>query len=439
MFVVEDRFVPGSPGEPKLDDHQDVKLLATHSDNSSTSIIFTRKVIPCDVEEDVPIREQATSIIFAYGKGAFGYHGENRGSVSVYFHSTPADSPLLPNDTKVMQLAFPAYEIPATDTTYVCIPGELPYQQKTHIVRWRPLITPGNELYVHHMVIFVCDAPQKASGPYGCSMAPRDCSTILIGWSVGQTGQDWLGDYAMPIGGEGGIRHVVLQMHYNNPTEVTGLVDRSGIEIYYTPTLRKYDMGSLVVSTNWGRMVIPPKVITAPQSAECPSECTKKFSTPVTMVSYIPHMHQIGQQIWMQHIRDGEELPEIHRDDYYDFQRQQFYDINVPLLPGDRLRLSCVWNSMSRTVNTTGGESSSQEMCVALIQYYPLDTQFMTCTDSGTYEKARCGGTVNMTTYTYKPLPAPVSTCKDEAEVSAAAVFTPFAVMIGILVVILIA
>jgi hypothetical protein len=32
----------------------------------------------------------------------------------------------------------------------------------------------------------------------------------------------------------------MLQIHYNNPTEVSGVVDTSGFELYYTPTLRKY-------------------------------------------------------------------------------------------------------------------------------------------------------------------------------------------------------
>jgi hypothetical protein len=44
-------------------------------------------------------------------------------------------------------------------------------------------------------------------------------------------------------------------------------------------------------------------------------------------------------KIWMQHIRNGTELPELHRDDHYDFQRQQSYNVNVTILPNDRLVL----------------------------------------------------------------------------------------------------
>lgn len=48
-------------------------------------------------------------------------------------------------------------------------------------------------------------------------------------------------------------------------------------------------------------------------------------------------LYSYSVQIWTQHIRNGVELPEIHRDDHYDFQRQQAYSVNVTLLPGDRL------------------------------------------------------------------------------------------------------
>jgi len=412
-YVLEDRFVPGVEGEPKIDDHQDLTLISATSDNTSLTVIFTRKIIPCDVTEDVPILEHATPIIFAYGN-KFGYHGVNRGSSEVYFHYVPADK-LLPNDTEVVRLMMPAYEVPAKDTTYTCTPIELPYVQKYHVVRWRPVITPSSEPYVHHMVIFVC--PRKETGaPYECGMAPQNCQGFLIAWSLGQTGNDWLDDYALPIGGANGPRYGMLQIHYNNPNEVAGIVDSSGIELFYTSQLRQFDMGSLTITTNMRSIFIPPFTDGVSQEAECPSECTQKYPHPIYIVNYFPHMHEIGQKIWTQHIRNGTELAEIHRDDHYDFQRQQSYSVNVTILPGDRMKLHCVWDAMNRDWNTTGGESSRQEMCVLIMQYYPIIGSGSTigCTDSGNGTRASCSGTVLMAPYNYTPLPEPVSTCTDE-------------------------
>lgn len=110
-------------------------------------------------------------------------------------------------------------------------------------------------------------------------------------------------------------------------------------------------MGLFLMSSRMQEIFIPPHTDYVTQHMECPSECTSKFP-PLHLVTYAPHMHQIGQkvsslcflssliesfQIWLQHIRDGVELPEIHRDDHYDFLRQQTYSVNVTLMPGDRL------------------------------------------------------------------------------------------------------
>jgi len=108
----------------------------------------------------------------------------------------------------------------------------------------------------------------------------------------------------------------------------------------------------------------------------------------------------------------GPSWQKIHRDDHYDFQRQQSYSMDVAVLPGDRLIIHCVWNSMARTKNTTGGESSSQEMCVVIFQYYPAPS-LKSCSDGGSGKTASCSGRrVNISPYEYTPLPMPQSTCE---------------------------
>lgn len=57
QYILEDRFVPGTEGEPKIDDHQDLKLISATSDDTSLTVLFTRKLIPCDHAEDVAIQD----------------------------------------------------------------------------------------------------------------------------------------------------------------------------------------------------------------------------------------------------------------------------------------------------------------------------------------------------------------------------------------------
>jgi hypothetical protein len=44
-----------------------------------------------------------------------------------------------------------------------------------------------------------------------------------------------------------GYRSLVLNVHYDNPTNVGGLMDDSGVKFYVTPKQRKYEAGTLQV------------------------------------------------------------------------------------------------------------------------------------------------------------------------------------------------
>jgi len=318
------------------------------------------------------------------------------------------------------------------------MPVRLPADKKYHIVSYRPIITPGNEYLVHHMVLYGCPTVHPNNQTYECGMAPIDCSEVIIAWSIGQGGTAWSGDFALPFGA-GIMEYVYLQMHYNNPSMVKNLRDSSGLELVYTPTLREHDIGLLVLAGNIRGLNIPARS-TYTQKLECPSQCTQHMKKPVTIVNYFPHMHMIGKKMWVQHIRDGVELPELHRDDNYDFQRQQNYPMNLTFLPGDRLITHCVWDASSRAFNTTGGESSSQEMCVALFQYYPAIDLLDRCTDFGGARPgfAACGNSSTLMSIppspSYVPLPPRVSTCPDREDESAGSVLLPLLYVILIVV-----
>lgn len=90
-------------------------------------------------------------------------------------------------------------------------------------------------------------------------------------------------DYALPedVGfrfgnASGGYTSVAVQTHYNNPDGDAGIVDNSGVRVYYTEELRSMDMGVIVVGD--------PDVSLKDQpvsegnsfwSFECPSSCTE--------------------------------------------------------------------------------------------------------------------------------------------------------------------
>jgi len=418
-YVLEDRYAT-EYAEPAVDDLQNLELLDFILDDTQTTVVYSRAIKSCDVDQDVPILSGGTQVIFAFGSTSRpSYHGtSNRGTKTLYFFREPT-VPQMPDDAQVVEILSPLYEIPSKDTTYTCSSHVLPSDKKYHVIQWRPLV---NSSLIHHLVLYGCPYDVNTPDPYECGMAPYTCTVLQLAWSVGQSGDDWLDQFALPIGA-GFLEYVVLQVHYNNPDMVSGVHDQSGFALTYTSQLRPFDLGTFALSYNIGLMAIPPYQEAYPFLMECAAECTEKHipKDGINMVYWFPHMHQIGHQIWVELIRDGKELLEIHRDDHYDFNKQQTYPVNVTLFPGDRLRMHCTFDSTARTSVTVGGESSREEMCVGIVQYYPLIPNFTRChrsispnltynaicdPDSNTF--------VSVANYTYTPLPPPESTCDAE-------------------------
>jgi dopamine beta-monooxygenase len=63
----------------------------------------------------------------------------------------------------------------------------------------------------------------------------------------------------LPVGGEDFNRHVMLEVHYNNPELQTGSVDSSGVRFSFTESLRKYDAGVIELGLEYtDKMAVPP-------------------------------------------------------------------------------------------------------------------------------------------------------------------------------------
>lgn len=75
----------------------------------------------------------------------------------------------------------------------------------------------------------------------------------------------------------GGFASVAVNTHYDNPGEVTGLVDNSGVRVYYTEELRPMDMGMIILgdpnATLRGEPIAGGKTSV---SFGCPSSCTEE-------------------------------------------------------------------------------------------------------------------------------------------------------------------
>jgi hypothetical protein len=109
----------------------------------------------------------------------------------------------------------------------------------------------------------------------------------------------------------------------------------------------------------------------------------------LTVFASFPHMHQTGSQIWTTHWRDGKQIAEIGRIEFWSFDHQTTQVVNIPICeltflphffdsplnltiqPGDRLNTHCAYNTLGISSKTFFGSSSNQEMCMHFLSYFP--------------------------------------------------------------------
>ena len=84
-----------------------------------------------------------------------------------------------------------------------------------------------------------------------------------------------------------------------------GVVDNSGLRLFYTSDLRKYDAGimSIGMEPNW-RHIIPPGQETVVSEGHCVEECTKRTFPKLGIHIFAVMMttHQIGKQVKLRHV-----------------------------------------------------------------------------------------------------------------------------------------
>eukprot|EP00004_Rigifila_ramosa_P007335 TRINITY_DN182_c0_g1_i3.p1 TRINITY_DN182_c0_g1~~TRINITY_DN182_c0_g1_i3.p1 ORF type:complete len:568 (-),score=136.72 TRINITY_DN182_c0_g1_i3:17-1675(-) len=374
---------------PVPDKHSDVDLLSVVQSNGHTYAAFERPVeATCgldDAEEDFDVTGGATFVIFAHNSETFALEQHTHHvHTAVMLSGTQEEAltpthPPLPNTTYTVEVVTPAVEVPTVTTTYMCSLHVLPHDQKYHAYLIEPVMS--NHPLLHHMIIYMCDNEPanftEGAPPGACSMS--GCTSFWAGWAPGG-GDAWApAEAAWPIGTPKNT-WLRLEIHYNNPDGMSGIVDQSGFRIHYTPELRPYDVGVLAVGTFTDLISIPAGESAFHISNECPTGCTSNKIPPTGMHVFAValHMHLTGKKAWLQHIRGTTELPLLGDEPYYDFAFQHGVARNVTLLPGDRMIMHCVYDTTERTTTTVGGEGTDNEMCFGFLTYYPANPDLAT-------------------------------------------------------------
>ncbi|XP_005365928.1 DBH-like monooxygenase protein 2 [Microtus ochrogaster] len=366
------------------DGSQDAELLKLTEDSVSTIMRFSRPFRSCD-PHDLDITSDTMRVLAAYGLDDIPKMNRERTFVKSIFllQMLQYDDQDAPEDTIIHDLTISNFLIPEDDTTYACSFLPLPIvSKKHHIYKFEPLLVERNETMVHHILVYACGnasvLPTGIGECYGSDPAFSLCSHVIAGWAVGGLSYQFPDDVGISIGTPLDPQWIRLEVHYSNFQNLPGIRDTSGIRLYYTSHLRKYDMGVLELGISvFPIHFIPPGAEAFLSYGLCKTEKFEEMNgAPVSDIyvySYLIHTHLAGRSLQAVQYRNGTQLQIICKDYSYDFNLQETRDLPQPAVikPGDELLIECNYQTLDRDSMTFGGPSTINEMCLVFFFYYP--------------------------------------------------------------------
>ncbi len=225
-------------------------------------------------------------------------------------------------------------------------------------------VRPGVAKMLHHLTLFAIDsesAEQAAealdiaeAGPgYDCIDALHiEDTRWLVGWGPGE------GAITLPKGT--GLRmragrKALLQIHYNQENGIEP--DRTQIDMMLAKSVEREARVQRVADT---MLNLPPKQNRVEETASFP------MPRAVTLWGLWPHMHELGVSLRVTATHDEKESC-IANADRYNFHWQGFahYTTPIEIDRGDKLRITCTYNTLERDSVTTWGQGTNDEMCIA--------------------------------------------------------------------------
>ncbi|KAL3871756.1 hypothetical protein ACJMK2_039734 [Sinanodonta woodiana] len=394
---------------PVVDSHQDWFLLHGEENNFGTVLKFVRKLDTCDKTEDKKIEDGTIRVIYSYHTSdpstdvSLMYHGpDHRGTKSLSLLSVSSAASVTSSsqhqNVRLYDFLNENYIIPSATTTYSCHGFRMPnIGGKHHMIKVEPIITPGNEKHVHHILVYRCRGidPKFDKVRYVCydeiPAGMNPCNDVIIAWAIGGKTFYYPEHVGFSVGASDDPDFYIMQIHYDNPVTKSGMIDNSGIRITLTNNLRPYeaDMMEIGHGVDW-RHIIPPFEKAYISQSHCASQCidhTLGNLTEVKAFAVFQHAHLLGRAIKTRHFRNGSELPPLATDPHYDFdfQETRLLREEIAIRRGDSFIVECTYDSSGRSAATLGGLSTRDEMCLSFLLYYPK-VALKQCVSSPTYD-----------------------------------------------------
>jgi len=262
-------------------------------------------------------------------------------------------------------------------------------------------ILPSNAALVHHVLVM----PVRPSAPSGDGrtngevMAELDAqSPDRLGWSCFGAAGDGVEIDGLPVTWAPGMGPVtypggvgvrvepgtvwVAQIHYNMSREGTlGQSDSTEIRLQIADAAERpgfFDLPDRFLDTLFegDPAVLAPGQRDVPFSFDVPIDQYLQGSglTELQLYGVFPHMHELGRKLRVERIPAGATEPDCLGDvPRWDFNWQLFYFYQEPitLRAGDQVRVTCNFDTSSRTEPTLPGWGTQNEMCLAGLLLVP--------------------------------------------------------------------
>jgi len=283
-------------------------------------------------------------------------------------------------DTIEIEMKFDRTLVPTQETSYLCQTFDIPNDKEYHMFATKPLI--DNAYVMHHTLLYGCPADvdiDQFDSPKECGMNTGECDIIGV-WTLGSNGECQHEDHGILVG-KGHYEKILMEHHWNNPTNEVNYYDESGATIYLTPHIREQSLG--IFLTGQSHLELPPGRVSWTVAGECTESCTKKKmgDQSVFITSAYLHMHYLGSHGSIKQWRDGNLVETWADEETYSYDTPVFHRFDPPLelKAGDRIETLCNYNTMSRSQITYTGLATNDEMCFGLMNYYPKEADIKYC------------------------------------------------------------
>jgi len=252
------------------------------------------------------------------------------------------------------QLVTPAFTVPSGAEIFECMRVPFEIKEDLYVQSSAAWQAPGG----HHMLIYYSEGSVVYKDePHAC-----DGTDMLDVRLIGVGGADGVG-IAMPPGVTLKIpagAKIYGQSHYVNTTS-KDITAKDTINLELLPFEKVENVAGTWAEINSTFELKPHETSTV--SVTCsPPEAGK-------VPWIIPHMHEYGKHITIEHIVDNV-TNVLYDSDWGEALREHFpltmFAEHLSIKPTDKFRTTCTWD------NTTPGSILwPKEMCVAFMAYYP--------------------------------------------------------------------